>query len=189
MGNLISALGDSVGRSCRPFPPSRKRKLCCIETPWSAFPLTQRHVPEERNSPNILSIFQNFGRSKASAHVWIPVWRLIIFCSFTVRIFLVHVKSRSWKLTPYRLSAAAYSIRSSEYNGDSQYVLFMKADISSSWGIRSYLKIPSSCNRLNTRQYSAHACLGMSSKTVLKTAVQVEISSAVYSMHGMGSPL
>lgn len=93
--------------------------------------------------------------------------------------FLVHVKSQSWGLTPYQLSAAAYSIRALEYNGDSRYVLFMKADISSSWGIRSGLKIPSSCNNLNTRRYSAQACLGMSSRTVLKTAVQVEISSAV----------
>jgi len=46
--------------------------------------------------------------------------------------FLVHVKSQSWGLTPYQLSAAAYSIRALEYNGDSRYVLFMKADISSS---------------------------------------------------------
>jgi len=133
---------------------------------------------EEWNSRNIIHCLELWSFQCICPRLEHPMTshNILFFCG---EEFLVHIQSRSWRLTPYQLSAAAYSVRTSEYNGDSRYVLFMKADISSSWGMRSDLKIPSSCNSLNTRRYSAQACLGMSSRTVLKTAAQVEISSGV----------
>lgn len=61
--------------------------------------------------------------------------------------------------------------------------------ISSNCGMRDSLKMPSSWSLAKTVRYSRHACFGIKSRTVRKTAPQVWCSTSEYSMCGIGSPL
>ena len=54
-----------------------------------------------------------------------------------------------------------------------------KSLISCNCGMRSSRKMPSFCNLAKTRRYSAQACFGIKSKTVLKTEPQVLFSTSV----------
>lgn len=66
---------------------------------------------------------------------------------------------------------------------------FKNSFISLSCGILSAVNMLSSCSILKAFLYSMQKCLGIRSKTLLKTAVHVLTSSAVYSMTGIKSPL